>query len=392
MDKLISSKLGKLKIITSLPFLPDSICIKTQTIAEQGYTQIVLCMILATYLDLSAIEECELIELAIFAELPKSLIGEPNHYLRIKHSDSTELYEKTKGKIWKNMEKSLGIETTKSSTLYGLYELTKFFSLMLFIDKECLLGNQFFLHERYKTIYFQKRNNAFANEDLSKKHPCSLLNPDSTHQITSMTKFNWKDVFTLLDDIYDEANQARLENGISGYSSTFLGMLENLKEHSRYKGLDCHYTESVSQHIFQVIFLCRLVAKRLGLSEKLKIQLYHAAAIHDFAATYASDMYPIKIREKELIKHHKQIEKDIIQSICSRFRLSWPNDPYILAIVDICNRFSSQIYYDKEIRSGNNNFNLPNTSMEIIRDFYEKDYPEIFQELDNLWLEYISSL
>ncbi len=91
-------------------------------------------------------------------------------------------------------------------------------------------------------------------------------------------------------------------------------------------------------------------------------------------------------------KIHRNIEKSIIQNICQRFRLSWPTDPHVLAIVDICDRFSSQIYFDRETRSGNTHFNVPNSSMEVVRDFYQKDYPEIFQELDNLWLEYVSSL
>ncbi len=393
MDKLIPSKLGKLKIICSLPLFSDSICIKRQSAAEHGYTQIILCMILAPYLDLSATEECELIELAIFAELPKALLGDPSYYLRQKHPEVKELYDNVKGKIWKSTEKSFGIETTRSSTLYGLHELTDSFASMLFIEKECLLGNQYFAGERYKTFYDKKRKQALANGDLSKMHPCTSHNSGTPHLITSMTKFNWKDAISLLDEIFDEANRARLENGISGYSSTFLGMMEKLKEHFRYKGWSYHYPESVGEHTFQVVFLCRLLATKLNLPEKLRIQLYHAAALHDLAEAYASDViYPIKIREKEVAKLHRQIEKDIIQGICRRFHLSWPSDPHILAIVDICDRFSTQIYFDRETRSGNTHFNIPNSSMEVVRDFYEKDYPEIFQELDNLWLEYVSSL
>jgi 5'-deoxynucleotidase YfbR-like HD superfamily hydrolase len=393
MDKLIPSKLGKLKIICSLPLFSDSICIKRQSAAEHGYTQIILSMILAPYLDLSTTEQCELIELSIFAELPKTLLGDPSYHLRQNHPEVKEIYDTIRGKIWKETELSLGIETTRSATLFGLHELIDSFASMLYIEKECLLGNQFFAAERHKTFYDIKRKQALTNIDLSKLHPCSLSDSQSSYKKTSVTKFNWKDAITLLDQIFDEANRGRLENGISGYSSTFLGMVEKLKEHYRYKGWSYHFPESVGEHTFQVVFLCRLLATKLNLPENLRVQLYHAAALHDLAEAYASDViYPIKLREKEVEKIHRNIEKSIIQNICQRFRLSWPTDPHILAIVDICDRFSSQIYFDRETRSGNTHFNVPNSSMEVVRDFYQKDYPEIFQELDNLWLEYVSSL
>ncbi|WP_397601243.1 YfbR-like 5'-deoxynucleotidase [Silvanigrella sp.] len=350
-------------------------------------------MILAPYLDLSTTEQCELIELSIFAELPKTLLGDPSYHLRQNHPEVKEIYDTIRGKIWKETELSLGIETTRSATLFGLHELIDSFASMLYIEKECLLGNQFFGAERHKTFYDKKRKQALANKDLSKFHPCSLSDSQSQYKKTSVTKFNWKDAITLLDQIFDEANRGRLENGISGYSSTFLGMVEKLKEHYRYKGWSYHFPESVGEHTFQVVFLCRLLATKLNLPEKLRVQLYHAAALHDLAEAYASDViYPIKLREKEVEKIHRNIEKNIIQNICQRFRLSWPTDPHILAIVDIYDRFSSQIYFDRETRSGNTHFNVPNSSMEVVRDFYQKDYPEIFQELDNLWLEYVSSL
>lgn len=393
MDKLIPSKLGKLKIICSLPLFSDSICIKKQSAAEHGYTQIILSMILAPYLDLSATEQCELIELSIFAELPKTLLGDPSYHLRQNHPEVKEIYDTIRGKNWKETEFSLGIETSRSATLFGLHELIDSFASMLYIEKECLLGNQFFAAERHKTFYDKKRKQALADKDLSKQHPCSISNSQSSYKKTSVTKFNWKDAIFLLDQIFDEANRGRLENGIAGYSSTFLGMVEKLKEHYRYKGWSYHFPESVGEHTFQVVFLCRLLATKLNLPEKLRIQLYHAAALHDLAEAYASDViYPIKLREKEVEKIHRNIEKEIIKGICQRFRLSWPSDPHILAIVDICDRFSSQIYFDRETRSGNTHFNVPNSSMEVVRDFYQKDYPEIFQELDQLWLEYVSSL
>ena len=398
MDKLIPSKLGKLKIICSLPLFSDSICIKKQSAAEHGYTQIILSIILAPHLNLSLNDQCELIELSIFAELPKTLLGDPSYYLRQNHPEVKQIYDNIRGKIWKETELSLGLETTRSGTLFGLHELIDSYSSMLYIEKECLLGNQFFSAERNKTFYHKKRNLALAGEDLFKPHPCSInashnSNKNSTHKKNSTIQINWKDAIHLLDKIFDEANRGRLENGILGYSSTFLGMVEKLKEHYRYKGWSYHFPESVGEHTFQVVFLCRLLATKLNLPKKLRIQLYHAAALHDLAEAYASDViYPIKLREKEVEKIHKNIEKNIIKDICKRFCLSWPSDPYILAIVDICDRFSSQIYFDREFRSGNTHFNVPNSSMEIVRDFYQKDFPEIFHALDNLWLEYVSSL
>ncbi|APJ03026.1 YfbR-like 5'-deoxynucleotidase [Silvanigrella aquatica] len=394
MDKLLPSKLGKLKIICSLPLFSDSICIKKQSAAEHGYTQIILSMILASHLNLSASEKCELIELAIFAELPKALLGDPSYHLRQKHPEVKELYDKIRGKIWKETELSFGIETTRSADLYGLHELIDSFASMLFIEKECLLGNQFFAGERYKTFYDKKRKQALAGDNLSKTHPCMLLNTNSESPVFEHeTKINWKQAIDLLDEIFEETNKARVENGIAGYSSTFLGMVEKLKEHYRYKGWNYHYQESVGEHTFQVVFLCRLLATKLNLPEKFRISLYNAAALHDLAEAYASDVvYPIKIREKEISTLHQRIEKDVIDDICRRFQLSWPTDKHLLAIVDICDRFSSQIYFDREQRSGNSHFNVPNSSMEIVRDIYQKDYPEIFQYLDDIWLEYVTSL
>lgn len=392
MDKMLSSKLGKLKIICSLPLFSDSICIKRQSAAEHGYSQVILSMILAPHLKLSTSEECDLIELAIFAELPKAFLGDPSFYLRQRHPEVKELYNKVRGRLWKETERSLGIETTRSPELYGLHELTDSFAAMLFVEKECLLGNQFFASERYKTFYDKKRKQALANEDLAKLHPCTPNRWDTSQIPAAKTKVDWKRAVSLLDEVFDEASRARLEGGVSEYSSTFLGMMEKLKEHFRYKGWNYHYPESVGEHTFQVVFLCRLLATKLNLPAKQRIQLYHVAALHDLAEAYASDViYPVKTREKDVGELHRRIEKDVINSICTRFHLSWGNDHHINAIVDICDRFSSQIYFDRELRSGNTHFNVPNSSMEAVRAKYSKEYPEIFQELDSLWLEYITS-
>ena len=387
MDKLLPSKLGKLKIICSLPLFSDSICIKKQSAAEHGYTQIILSMILAPHLNLTIQEQCEFIELSIFAELPKTLLGDPSYHLRKNHPKVKDIYNQIRGKIWQETEQSLGIETTRNSELFGLHELVDAFASKLYIEKECLLGNQYFAAERHKTHYDEKRKQIFAGKSLAKKHPCKDVMKGTER------KLEWKKAVDLLDELFYEANKGLQEDGISGFSGTFLGMVEKLKEHYRYKGWSYHFPESVGEHTFQVVFLCRLLAAKLNLPETQRIQLYHAAALHDLAEAYSSDLiYPIKIREKEVDKLHREIEDDILQTICKRFQLAWPTDRHLLAIVDICDRFSSQIYFDRETRSGNTHFNVPNSSMEFVRELYSTEFPALFHELDNLWLEYVSSL
>ncbi len=387
MDKLLPSKLGKLKIICSLPLFSDSICIKKQSAAEHGYTQIILSMILAPHLKLSVKEQCEFIELSIFAELPKTLLGDPSYHLRKNHPQVKDIYDQIRGKLWKETENSLGIETTRNSEIYGLHELVDSFASKLYIEKECLLGNQYFAAERHKTHYDAERKPILAGKKLAKQHPCQQENTAREKPLP------WKKAVDLFDELYYEANKGLQEDGIAGYSATFLGMVEKLKEHYRYKGWSYHFPESVGEHTFQVVFLCRLLATKLNLPENHRIALYHAAALHDLAEAYSSDLiYPIKIREKEVDKIHRQIEHDILQGICKRFQLIWPTDKHLLAIVDICDRFSSQIYFDREIRSGNTHFNVPNSSMDLVRELYEKEFPLLFHELDNLWLEYVSSL
>lgn len=392
MDKLLASKLGKLKIICSLPLFSDSICIKKQSAAEHGYTQIILSMILAPHLQLSSQAQCELIELCIFAEMPKTLLGDPSYHLRKNHPKVKKIYDQVKGKIWQETEATLGIETTRNNELYSLHKLIDAFASKLYIEKECLLGNQYFTTERHHSHYEEMRQHILAGQELQKRHPCNL---NVTHSQSSPPQnlIQWKKAVELLDELFTEAQQGLNKEGIAGYSATFIGMMEKLKEHYRYKGWSYHFQESVGEHTFQVVFLCRLLATKLHLPEPQRIQLYHAAALHDLAEAYSSDIiYPIKIREKAVDKIHKEIEHTILARICEQFKLSWPTDKKILAIVDICDRFSSQIYFDRETRSGNTHFNVPNSSMELVRDLYEKEFPILFQELDNLWLEYVRSL
>ena len=93
MDAMLPSRLGKLRIICSLPLFSDAICLKKQSAAEHGFTQVLLSIALAPQLGLSKEAECELIELAIFAELPKALLGDPSFYLRQRHPEASALYK-----------------------------------------------------------------------------------------------------------------------------------------------------------------------------------------------------------------------------------------------------------------------------------------------------------
>src|SRR4051812_29139247 len=113
MDRLLLSKLGKLRIVCSLPLFSDAVCIKRQSAAEHGFTQIMLAMILAPYLRLTEEQQCHLIELSIFAELPKVYLGDPSFYLRERHPEVKELYNEVRGRLWKETEESFQLQTTR---------------------------------------------------------------------------------------------------------------------------------------------------------------------------------------------------------------------------------------------------------------------------------------
>jgi 5'-deoxynucleotidase YfbR-like HD superfamily hydrolase len=203
---------------------------------------------------------------------------------------------------------------------------------------------------------------------------------------------NWRDATQFFDGLFHEAERARLEGGVGEFSATFLGMMEKLKEHYRYKGWSYHYAESVGEHTFQVVFLARLLAEALHLSAQERVDFYRLAAFHDLAEAYASDViYPVKIREKELGKLHKDLEKMATDEICVKLNLQLSQDEKLEALVDICDRFSAQLYFDRERRSGNTHFLVPNTSMDLTRAKYASAFPEVFEFLDALWSEYQES-
>jgi hypothetical protein len=166
MDAMLPSKLGKLRIVCSLPLFSDAICLKNQSAAEHGFTHSLLSIALAKKMGLSNIQKCDLIELAIFAELPKCLLGDPSYYLRKRHPEANKLYGQVRGRLWKETEESLGMCTTRSPELYGIHSLLDAFSSMLFIEKECLLGNSYFKSEQHRNGYVEMRRKVLAGESL----------------------------------------------------------------------------------------------------------------------------------------------------------------------------------------------------------------------------------
>lgn len=394
MDAMLPSRLGKLRIICSLPLFSDAICLKKQSAAEHGFTQVLLSIALAPQLGLSKEAECELIELAIFAELPKALLGDPSFYLRQRHPEASALYKDVRGRLYKETEDSFRMKTSRAPELYGLHQLVDAFAAMLFIEKECLLGNSYFLSERYRTHYHSMRRRVLSGESLASPHPVEKAEKAhapgkfvETQQ--SQVSPNWRKAVEFLDGLFDDATRARLEGGIGEYSATFVGMMEKLKEHYRYKGWSYHFAESVGEHTYQVVFMARILASALGLRPTERIELYRLAAMHDLAESYASDVvYPVKVREKDLGKMHADLEEKVIDDICSRLGFTLTGDPFLSTIVEICDRFSAQVYFDRERRSGNKHFDVPNTSMDRTREKYKAKHPEIFLVLDELWDEF----
>lgn len=388
MDAMLPSRIGKLRIICSLPLFSDAICIKKQSAAEQGFSQVLLSIALASKLGLSEDDERSLIELAIFAELPKSLLGDPSYYLRKRHPEMEEFYGQVRGRLWRETEDGAGMRTTRCPGLFGLHELTDAFVSMLYIEKECLLGNEYFLQERYKTHYHALRKHALAGKNLAKTHPGTL--PDDYEEAARDLPIDWVAAVNFLDSLFDEATRARLEGGIGEYSATFLGMMEKLKEHYRYKGWSYHHPESVGEHTYQVVFFARILADTMNLSARQRIDLYRLATLHDLAEAYASDViYPVKMREKDLGQMHKKIEDKVTDEVCSKLGFRVTQDKNIEALVDICDRFSAQLYFDRELRSGNTHFNVPNSSMVAARSKYSAKFPQAFELLDKLWEEYL---
>lgn len=392
MDKLIHSKLGKLRILCSLPLFSDSVCLKKQSAAEHGFTQIILSMILGPYLKFSKPMLCELIELAIFAEFPKVYLGDPSFYLRNRHVEVKEIYNQARARLWRDVEHTLQFKTSRSSLLFGIHEFVDAFAARLYVEKESLLGNQFFKIERQHSFYEKKCAAAQNGDDLRKKHPVIATalekpSPDFDFDIC------WSDICTFFNELFEESKIALETGGIGEYSATFLGMLEKLKEHFRYKGWDYHYPESVAAHTFQVIFLASIIALKLNFSVEQRIDLYHAAALHDLAEAYAGDViYPVKVREKDMGTLHKNLEQKVLEHISYRFNINLTEDEYLLAIVEICDKMSAEMYFDRERRSGNTAFHVHNTSMEKVRKHFSKRYPEVFEIIDELWQEYFDSL
>lgn len=392
MDKLIHSKLGKLRILCSLPLFSDSVCLKKQSAAEHAFTQVILSMILAPYLKFSKPMTCELIELAIFSEFPKVYLGDPSFYLRNRHAEVKKIYNQARARLWLEVEHALHFKTSRSALLFGIHEFVDAFAARLYVEKESLLGNQFFKIERQHSFYDKKRESAKNHNDLKKQHPVIATGLEKQSGEFDFD-IEWSSISEFFDELFNESKTALETGGIGEYSATFIGMLEKLKEHFRYKGWDYHYPESVAAHTFQVIFLSSLIAIKLNLSVEQRIDLYHAAALHDMAEAYAGDIiYPVKIREKDMGALHKNLENKVLENISYRFKLNLTEDEYLLAIVEVCDKMSAELYFDRERRSGNSAFHVQNTSMEKVRKHYSKRYPEVFEIIDELWQEYYESL
>lgn len=392
MDKLIHSKLGKLRILCSLPLFSDSICLKRQSAAEHGFTQIILSMVLAPQLKFSPVETCELIELAIFAEFPKVYLGDPSFYLRDRHREAKEVYNQARARLWEEVEHSLNFKTSRSSLLFGIHEFVDSFAARLYVERESLLGNQFFKFERTHSFYQKKSLLAKEGKDLHKKHPIVAVGLEEEPSHDGESEIHWGQISEFFDNLFEESKMALETGGIGEYSATFLGMFEKLKEHFRYKGWDYHYPESVAAHTFQVTFLACLIALKLNLSIEQRLDLYHAATLHDLAEAYAGDViFPVKMREKDMGAFHKKLELQVLDYISYRFHINLTQDPYLLMIVEVCDKMSSELYFDRERRSGNHAFKIPNISMEKVRKHYAEKHPEVFKIVDELWQEYYDS-
>jgi 5'-deoxynucleotidase YfbR-like HD superfamily hydrolase len=388
MDAMLPSRLGKLRILCSLPLFSDAIRLKSQSAAEHGFTEALLSIALAPQLGIPVEAECDLVELAIFAELPKAYLGDPSYYLRQRHPEAQTMYRQVRGRLWKETESSFGVKTSRSPQLFGVHSLVDAFAAMLFIEKECLLGNQYFAAERHRTHYATMRAAVRAGKTLKAPHPATLVESEVPLS-DGLPDLDWKKAVAFLDDRFADAERARLEGGVGEYSSTFLGMMEKLKEHYRYKGWSAHYPESVGEHTYQVLFLAWQLAGHLGLSAAERVKFYRLAAFHDLAEAYASDVvYPVKVREKDLGKLHQELEARVTADISAGLGFALEKDPKLHALVDICDRFSAQLYFDRERRSGNTHFFVPNTSMEHTRRRFGEEHKEAFLFLDTLWAEY----
>lgn len=399
MDQMLPTTLGKLRILCSLPLFSDAICHRPPSAAEHAFTTVLLTVAITSRLGMDTEQMCAAIELAIFGEIPKAYLGDPSFYLRQRHPEAEEMYRHVRGRIWKETEASTGLKTTRDPMLVGLHGLLDSFAAMLFIERESLLGNGYFAAERSRTHYHRLKERVAAGESLCTPHPAIEPLPAGAHSrqtppggVELQTSF-FQRVVADLEALFDDAYGALRAEGIGAFSATFIGMLEKLKLHFRYKGWSFHYKESVGEHTYQVVFVCRLLAEELGLDARSRIDLYRAAALHDLAEAYASDVvYPVKVREQDLGAMHATIEKSILDRICSDLGFDLPQDDRTWAFVDIADRFSAQIYFDRERRSGNSHFNVPNVSMEKVKARYGDTHPEAFALLDRLWSAFVASL
>jgi 5'-deoxynucleotidase YfbR-like HD superfamily hydrolase len=399
MDQMLPTTLGKLRILCALPLFSDAICHRTPSAAEHAFTTVLLTIAITSRLGMAPDQMCEAIELAIFGELPKAYLGDPSFYLRQRHPEAEEMYSQVRGRIWRETESATGLRTTRDPQLVGLHALLDSFAARLFIERESLLGNGYFAAERSRTHYHRLKEDVAAGQSLSAAHPAesmrsaSFLHPfEHGHAAEEESRF-YQQVVADLEALFDDAHHALQTEGIGAFSATFIGMLEKLKLHFRYKGWSFHYKESVGEHTYQVVFICRLLAEELGLDVQTRIDLYRAAALHDLAEAYASDVvYPVKVREHDLGEMHATIEKRILQRICGDLGFDLPTDERVWAFVDIADRFSAQIYFDRERRSGNSHFNVPNASMDKVKAQHGNSYPEAFALLERLWSEFSASL
>jgi hypothetical protein len=221
MDAMLPSRLGKLRIVCSLPLFSDAIRIRRQSAAEHGFTQALLSIALAPQLGLPVEAERDLIELAIFAELPKAYLGDPSYYLRQRHPEAQRMYREVRGRLWKETEVSFGLATTRSPELFGVHSLVDAFAAMLFIEKECLLGNQYFAAERHKTHYQIMRRSVLDGRTLKAPHPATHVDVDIEVPLSDgLPELDWRKAVAFLDARFTDAERARLEGGVGEYSST----------------------------------------------------------------------------------------------------------------------------------------------------------------------------
>jgi 5'-deoxynucleotidase YfbR-like HD superfamily hydrolase len=383
MHHLSHSRLGVLKILSRLSLFSDAVCIKRMSSAEFGFTQVALAIALGKTLAFSDKTFCDLIELCLFNEIPKVYLGDPSYYLRTRHEEAFLMYQGVQERVWAEMELSFRLSVTRDPSLHILQELLEAFSAQLFIEKECRLGNQYFASELSNNSFTILSSKLASGSSISQK---TLANGEES------AIWDRQKVLAALQQLRQESLDALDEGGLGGYASTYLGMVEKLREHFRYKGWCYVFPESVAEHTYQVLFLVFVISNSLALPPNERRDLYTQAALHDLPEGYASDViYPIKIREKDLGALHQRVEQDILEQVAMKWGISLECSGQLKDWVDICDRFCGRIYGERETKAGNAHFIGMEKSYFRTRDRFQSQHHGVINILEELWQELLLS-